>query len=289
MKLLLKIVVVLLVLLVITGTVAWIWIDSIAKTAVVEGTKYAFNVDASLDDMSVSLLGGTIEMEEYTLGIPEGFDEAEYSMLMGNLKLGVDTGTLTDDLIVVNEFIIDGIELHFVKKDGKNNFSVMFDHAAEKLGSDDDKEKPKGEGKKIKVGKIEIRNVVAHFHVQPLPGMAAVSILPVKIDELILEDVSSEEGVPVAQLATRILPAILAGVVNSGAGIPSDVLGSLDSTVKGFSKSMGGNVEKLIKQSEAFLGDALKKPKEIIDEVLKKNPLDLIPGIGGDKDKDKDE
>ena len=106
-------------------------------------------------------------------------------------------------------------------------------------------EAPKEGGRKIKVDKVVIKNIVAHVQVLPIGGTA--STLDVKIPELTLDNVSSDNagGVVLPELMKRLVPAILAAVFEKGKDAISD---------PDFAK-MGGDLGNATKA----IGDSLQK------------------------------
>jgi len=73
---LLKLVAAVVLLVVIVAGIAWLYIDSIATTGIEEGATYALGVPTTVEDVSVSLLGGTVKIFGLTVANPEGFKVA---------------------------------------------------------------------------------------------------------------------------------------------------------------------------------------------------------------------
>lgn len=217
-------------LIVVVGVVFYVAsnIDSIAETALEEGGTYAMGVPTEVESVSVSLMGGTLGINGMTIANPQGF-ESKYLMNFNEFGVGVETGSLFEDVVVVPEIKMDGLVVNLEKKDGKSNVDVITENI-EKVTGPGAEPKPGSDepGKKVFVKKIVLTNITANVQA-PIIGKVTVNV-----PELTLNDVSSEEGVEVSELIKRIWPAILAGIVNAG----GESLGA-------FGKDLAGNVGKL--------------------------------------------
>ena len=295
MKLLLKIVAGLLVLLLVVAIAGWIWIDSIAKKAVVEGMEYALGVESSLDDMSVSLLKGTVGMDGLEAGKVKGYEKGPWTFRIEKIRLGVNPGSLMEDTIVVNEFIVDGLDLHWVMKNRTSNINALIEYMNEKFKSPD--APPAEDGKKVQVDKIVFRNIAVHFYVEIIPGQFDETT--VEIDEIILDDVSSEEGVTIDQIVVRILPKLIPSLIEAagkrGLKLPGGILKGLGGGIENLGKNLGGGFGKiiegsggLIKGGGSVVDGTIKGTGKVVDDLIHlRNPIEgLLPG---DKDKGKDD
>ena len=277
-KKLIRVVVVLVVLLILAVVVAWVMIDSIAKVGVEKGGSYALGVKTTLDDMSISLLRGRLAMDGLNVANPEGF-KSDHLMHSGRFELAIDSGSLFSDSINVTKFELDGLDMNVEQKAGGSNVSKVIDNL-KRLGSPEEKEKDSG-GKKVKVDRIVIRNVKAHFHL--ISGIKPVTVV---VPEIVLTDVTSDNaaGVAVSQLAGRIVPAILASVLENGKGVvPADLLKGLNGELTGLAEAVAGQTGKLIEQVGGDLKDVVGKEGEKVVKDVTKGVSDLLKGLPGTK------
>jgi len=214
MRRVLKILLIVAVVIVIGLVIVWFKIDSIAKAGVEQGGAYALGVPTMLDSASVRLLRAEVGLGGLTVSNPEGFKTPHF-IKVGKVETGVAIGSLMTDTVEVSRIEIDGLDLNIEAKLSSTNVTALLDNIKARIG--------KGEsGRKLKVGKVIVRNVVAHVQVLPVGGN--VSTLEVKVPEIVMDDVTSDNagGVAMSQLIQRLVPAILAAVVEKGKGILPD-------------------------------------------------------------------
>jgi hypothetical protein len=269
---LLKIALIIVGILVLVAIIGYLSINSIAKAAVEKGGTYALGTKTTCDSVDVRLMKGEVALSGLTVSNPDGF-KTDHFLKTGALDVGVEPGTLTKDTIVVTRFELDGVDLnieHPQALGGLTNVQALLKNMESSSSATADKKEPAKEGgKKIKVNKIVIKNIVAHVQVLPIPGGA--STLDVKIPELTLDNVSSDDagGVVLPELIKRLVPAILTAVFEKGKG----AIGDPD-----FAK-MGGDIDKTTKA----LGESFMKGTEglLKGADLKKGTEDLKKGVEG--------
>ena len=281
MKRFLKITLWIVIPLVVLLAVAWFFIDSIAKTAVEQKTTDALGVTTTVEAVKINPLQGAVRIDGLTIRNPEGFKTPHF-IKTGRFDLGVRLGSLLEDTIEVNRFDLDGLDMHLEQKPGSSNTSVILNHikksggghsASLMAGKGGPKQaEPAGEssGKKVKVNRIVIRHVVAHVQVLPVGGKAAT--LDVKVPEIVLNDVTSDNaaGVAVGELVRRLVPAILAAVVEKGKGIiPEADLDRLGADLADAAAALGDAVGQLIRQSGGDVGKLGKDLKASLKKTEK--------------------
>lgn len=262
-------VIILLVLLLVVGVgVGIYYIDSIAKIGIEKGASYALGVDTSVENVGISLLDGTMTIENMTLDNPKGFSfKTPHLIQLDRFDLGLQSSTLLKETIQIRQFKIDGLDINIEEGKTGNNFSKVLEYVKEKFKSDkapgeEDKEKKEEKGKKkVKLDKIEIYNLVAHFHFSE--SLGKLGKIDVPIDELILENISSDgpHGDTVSQLSQKLLPIILAAIMEKAKdfpGIPPDLLKDINIDIADVGKVIGGDTEKLIQEIGGAAGKILQ-------------------------------
>ena len=265
MKKALKIAVGVVIVIAAVLAVAWFYIDAIAKTAVERGATYALGVPTRVDSVRVSLLGGTVGMDGLTVGNPAGYQTA-HLVKSGRFDLAVVPGSLMKDTIEVSRFELDGLDMNIEQKLGAGtNVSVILDNVKTPGGGKEPEPAKAEGGTKVKVDRIVIRNVVAHVQVLPVGGKA--STLDVKVPEIVMTDVTGDnaQGIAVSELVRRLMPAILAAVVDKGKGILPDAdLDKLSGDVASATQAIGQGAAKLVEkvggQAGKLLEGIFKKP-----------------------------
>jgi hypothetical protein len=221
MKKLVKIILIVIAVIMLGLIVGYLAMDSIAKTAIERGGSYALGVDTRVDSVSVGLLRGEIGIRGLVVGNPEGF-KTPHLMKADRVDLAVRPGSLMGDVIEVSRFEIDGLDMNLEQKIGSTNVSAIMQNAQGAGGGKAQDSKEPG-GKKVKAGRVVVRNVVAHVQVLPIGGQATT--LDVKVPEIVLTDVGSDSaggGATVSELMRKIVPAVLAAVVDKCKGAIPD-------------------------------------------------------------------
>ena len=293
MKLLFRLILFLILLVVVVGVVGYLWIDSIAKAGVEKGGTYALGVETRVESLSLSPFRGTMKMGGLNVANPQGFS-SPHLMHSGTFDVEVEPGSLFDETIVVKKFELDGLDLHVEQKLPKSNVSVILDNL-KRLGGEsaEPKTEEPEEGKKVKVDRITIRNVAATFHLPTGP----VKLGPLKVEVPVIEmtEVTSDnaDGVVVSELVARIVPAVIAAVLEKGQGVvPPDVLNGLRGDLSSLTQALGGQTQKLVQNVQGEIqkvlgkgaGGILGDPNQAAGEIGKKVGGALEGLLGGKKD-----
>jgi hypothetical protein len=274
MKKALKVVIGIVVVIAVVLGAAWLMIDHLAKAGIERGGTYALGVPTRVDTVSLRLLKGELDLAGLTVANPEGY-KTPHLLKTGRLDVAMRPASVLGDAIEVNRFELDGVDLHLEQKPGTSNVSVILDNIARLSGE------KRGEaegGTKVKVDRIVIRNVVAHIQVLPIGGEATT--LTVKVPEIVLEGVTNDnaQGVAVSELVRRLVPAILAAVVDKGKGIIPDAdLGRLGDSVAATSKALGAGAGKLVQQVGGRAAEALQG----LGTTVKGAGEKIKEGVGG--------
>jgi hypothetical protein len=267
MKRALKVLVGIAIVLVVALGAAWLSIDRIAKAAIERGATYALGVKTTVGDVDVSLLGGEVTIRALAVGNPEGF-QTPHMMKGERFNVRVRPGSLLEDAVEVEEFVIEGLDVYIEQKIGKSNVSVVLGNL-EKFGTEGGGKKKEAGGKKLKVDHVLIRDVVAHVQVLPVGGQA--STLTVKVPEIVLDDVTSDSGggVVIGELAARLVPAVMAAILEKGKGVlPDDLAKDLGDGVGRTAQALGAG--RLVDQVGKGMGDALKGLGKPLEGLFKK-------------------
>lgn len=252
-KLVWRIVAGVVVLLVLLVAGAWLMIDSLAKSAVERGGEYALGVPTKVESLNLSLLGGTLEMNTLNIANPEGY-KSDHLVRTGKFHVQVQPGSVLSDTVRIPTFELDGLDMNIEGKGLKTNVAQILDNVKKMGGGSSDEPQPqakpqeKGEGKKVVIDKVLIRGVVAHV-LLPVPGGQP---LTVNVPTIELKNVGSNEPINIPELIGRLMPAIVAAVLEQGKGIiPGDMLAGLQSDVAGTVAALGGQATQLVQQAGA--------------------------------------
>ncbi len=262
-----RIVIVLVVGLVLAVVGVFIFKDSLAKTGIEEGATYALGTRTAVDDVSVGLTSGEVTIEGLEVSNPEGF-ETPHLLRSGTFHVKVRPRTLFSETVEVNTFEIHGLDVYVEQKPGGSNVQTVLDHL-ETLGGPPG-EPPKGpakEGKKVKVDTILITDVTAH--VRLLPAFGGREPPPIKVKKIELKNVTKDNaaGVALPELVARVVPAIMAAVLEAGGdALPAELRKAIGDDLQQATASLGKGAQDLIGQTGGDFAERLGFGKETGDE-----------------------
>jgi hypothetical protein len=260
LKLLKRVVLGLIILVIIAIVAVLLLIDPLAKAAVEKGTSYALQVDASVGDVDVGVWSGELTMDNLRIGNPAGY-QTPHLLDARRFELSVRPMSVFGSTVEVRKFLLDGLDFNVEQKPGETNVSRVIRNASRLGGPDKEGQEPPDEGgKKVKVNHILIRNVVARVQLLPVGGEAAT--LVIEVPQIELKDVSPEDapGLAISELTRRLLPAILAAVLEKGrADLPKDLHDSLSRDAAGLAQLLGADATKLVAQVGGRVEQLLKR------------------------------
>lgn len=263
--------VVLLVVLVLAAVVA-IAIDIFAERAIKTGIEVAatkaLNVSVSVGKVNLSIFAGKLGIGNLLISNPPGY---QYDKLLElkDARIEVDIKSLLGERVNIREIKFDGVNIFLEQRgiSGNNLQDVV------KTVSDGRKAEGKSEkgGKKLHIDNLEISNVTVKAKLLPVPGKADTVTL--KLDPIVMTDLGSDNKLDTAELSSKILLAITAGVADKGADVlPKEMTSAMKSTLGttiGLGKTATKEGKKLLEGGKGGgdevmqgLKGLLKKPKE---------------------------
>lgn len=259
------------------------------------GGTWAFGTDTKLEGASLSVLNGSVGLDDLRIQNPSGF-EATDAIRVGEFNLKTQIKSLMSDVIEVDAIEIDGPEITVEMTTSGTNLGALLDHLdkrAKSLGSGqpaaDEKEGSEAPSKKLHVGRVAITNAKLHVRQSMLLSTAQTVDVP-KIE---LNDIGGEGGqaLTLPELLEKILGAIMDAAVKGG-GLPPELanlfqketaLAALADVKKNLEKmgdQLKGQVEEALQKG---VGDAKKQVEGEVDKL--KEGLGGL--LGGDDDKKK--
>ena len=229
-KIIVSILVVAVVIVAGVAILAGVFGDRALKLGIETAATKALNVGVSVEDVSLSILGGSVELEDLAISNPPGYQH-EHLLVLGSAKVDVDIGSLMSDTVNIKSVMFDEVNLVIEQKDlvRTNNLQEIL----KSLGSDkEDKEpaedKDKAPGKQLHIDELEVSNVNVKVKLLPLPGRA--DTITLKLDPIKMTNLGKGSKLDTAKLTGKVLAAIAAGVAKQGADIlPEDVVGPIKS------------------------------------------------------------
>lgn len=273
---------VLVVLVAAAGVGIVYYVDSIAKEAVERGGTYALGVPTKLGDADVGLLSGGFDMKKLDVSNPQGYKSASF-LSMGEGGVRVSLSTLRQPIVEVPRLALSDIQINLEKSGDKANYQVILDNL-KKLESGQPQQQPKGDGKKYVINEVEIKNV--KVHVDLLPAGGALTQVDIALDEVRLKDVGTAgKGVPLSDLASIIVKALMSAIASKGQGIiPGELLGDLQGKLAQLQNldQLGVKLSaQLNEQATKVIGDVQKDVEKKIEDAKKDVEKKLEEGLKG--------
>lgn len=221
----------LLLIIAIVGVVAYTQMNALVKTGVETAGPQALSVPVTVGGVSISPLSGRVQVTDFAVGQPDGFGEGSL-MSLGALDLKVDTNTLLDDHIIVDEIIIDRPMFDARVIGSQSNFQALQQRLAANAGPSE----IDGQPITLTIRRLAVRD--PQISVQKEGGILQVDE-DVNLADFTLTDLGTdEEGLAPREIARHIMdtlqPQITRALVAAGAG----------DTLKGLAKDARGELEK---------------------------------------------
>ena len=212
-----------------------------AIKAIVEGVgSEVTKVDVRLASADVSLTSGEGELKGLVVGNPKGYNTPN-AIELGQIKVKVDTSTVTNDVVVIKEVLIEGPHLTYELGPGGSNIGVIqsnvdaFTGGSGKGGGGgggggggkkDAAPAKQESGKKVIIEKLLITNGRVDVSAAFLKGKT----LGASLSKIELHDIGKESGGATAgEVTQKLLSALL--------GSATDAVGKLG--LEGLAKGAG--------------------------------------------------
>ena len=225
MKKIIKSIAALVVLLVVFVIAVFVYIDTIAKTAIQSGAQYALGVEVTLGSADVGLLSGEFAMQDFNIANPAGFQSPHF-LHLENGNAQITLSSLSEDTVVLPTLTLTGIDMYLEKKGDKSNYDVIFENLSR--FNSEDKPQDEADGKKFIIREVLLKDIVVHVEVDLL--LSGETKLDLPIDEIRMENVGSDSdgGVLLSELTSVLMEQLMLEIVKRGGGlIPADMLDEL--------------------------------------------------------------
>ncbi|MCB1082448.1 MAG: hypothetical protein KDK63_04815 [Chlamydiia bacterium] len=234
MKKILIIIFGIIIILVIAGVIAWNMLPTIVSHKL---SKHA-GVSVTISDINVS--SNQIKVNGIRVGNPKGYDKTPRALSVDDLSVGVPFTRFFDDNIVIDEMKMDDIYigLEFDSPTSKSgNWTTIMNNMKEASSKDKEEAKKKGKSTSVLIKRAVLTDLQIELAYKT-GGKANRKLR--KIDRLELTNISSEGGIPTAQIMDIVIQETLRnifskeGLQNMIEGIfPGDSGGGVMNTIKG--------------------------------------------------------
>lgn len=235
----------------ITALVMTLFLGSIVTKGVNTVGPKVTGTAVSLDDASVSLLNGSATLKGLSVGNPAGW-KSDRAFYLGQVHLDLQPTSLLGDHIVIDEILIDQPEFVYETKIITSNLKELLAGIEKATGGS----APSGTSKDGANGGQPVKFAVKKFRLQNAKVTLGVgpAAITVPMPPLSLDDLGTKEGgITADQLATKVMTAVLADVVQataqaagkigsaSGAAATDALRGATQKAGEGLKKLFGGD------------------------------------------------
>ena len=224
-KILSTIVIVLVVLVVVIALAVNIFGDQALKAGVETGASKAMKVDVTLNDISLGILAGKLNMNELVVNNPEGYQNPTFIEL-GHGFVDLNTKSLLSDTIEIDTMQFDNIKLTIEQKGLTSNLKEILNNLPKTESTEEEPATEEKAGKKLLIKQLDINGIEVKAKLLPVPGRADTVTL--KINPIHMENIGSDEDIDMPKLVTKIILAIAGGIAGQGKDLlPMDMINSI--------------------------------------------------------------
>lgn len=261
------IVIAIVLVLVIGLVVLYLNLNGIIERTVETEASASLNVPTTLGGVNLGLFGGTLAMNDFEIGSPEGFS-APQMLSMGNLDVAVNYGELRDQPVRVESIRIDAPKLVIEQSGGKFNFQALMDKESAPPPNED------GDPLKVIIGQLAITNAAVELR-PGIPGLAETITVPIPAVDIqnIGSGEGNENGVALKEVAMTVITTLAAKASESDK-VPAEIRQLLQMDVNQIADKLGGVVDEQVQ-------DLTDKARQELNEELKDLPPAATQGVEG--------
>ncbi len=192
------------VLIVLLFLGAGLALNRIVKTGIEKVGPLVVGVPLTLDDVDISLLGGSFALQGFEVGNPEGFDSPRAAHV-GRMRVDAELRTLLSDVVVIPLVEVARPELTVEFSGGTTNFGRILKGMKSK-----EKEARERTDRRLRIGTLRIEQ--PSVRLANLPGGRAMSV---DLPGIELTDLSAGGGASPYEVALQIIRALNEAVLEA--------------------------------------------------------------------------
>lgn len=247
MKKIVRILLGLVLVLVLVGVLAFLFIGTIVKAGVERVGPRVAKVPVTLDGATISLFNGNGELKGFVIGNPEGFKSPE-AIKVGSVAIALVPKTILADKVVIRSIKIVAPEITYETDLKGSNLGKILDNVG---GSAEQDEKAPTKKEQTTKTKLQVDDIVitgGKVHV----AAALLGSTTVPLPEIHLTNLGQgPDGITPAELSKQVLKAVLDATVKAvvaNAGKLPDA-----------GKALGTGAVDQLKKGGSGIGDLFKK------------------------------
>lgn len=204
--------IILVVLLVVVGlTSAYLYRNALVETAVEESGDYVLGVSTNLGSAGLDLGAGSVALDDYSISNPEGF-EGEHFLRLEYGLLAVNSGSIFDDEVIIDSIVLEGFQLSLEQIDQKGNYLAILDNLKQfDVSSSSESEQ------RLRINKVMLRDIGVDVSLTLMGQKQADKSFTV--ENITLENVGGTDGTSVGGLIKTIVTEVLTKTTAGGKGL----------------------------------------------------------------------
>jgi uncharacterized protein involved in outer membrane biogenesis len=225
LKVLRIVLVVFIILIVIVALAVRLFADRAVKMGIETAGSKALNVPVQVQDVDLSILGGSIGFQNLVIDNPPGYKHPKLLELK-DAYIAVDVRSLLSDQVNIKDIKLVGANVVLEQKGiSSNNLKEIM----KSLPAEQEQQEPSG--KKLHIDNLELSEVTVRVKLLPVPGK--VDTVTLKLKPIKMTDLGGDNKLDTGALSNKIMAAIAGGVAEQGAGLlPDEIIDPLAGELK---------------------------------------------------------
>jgi hypothetical protein len=213
------------ILIVVVAAAIRLFADRAVKMGIETAGSKALNVGVKVQDVDLSILGGSIGFQNLAIDNPPGYQQ-EKLLELKDAYIAVNVKSLLSDVVNIEDIKLVGANLVVEQKGiSSNNLRDIMKSIPAK------KEQQEPSGKKLHIDNLELSEVTVRVNLLPVSGKSDTVTL--KLKPIKMTDLGGDNELDVAGLSRKILLALAGGIAEQGEGVlPDEIIGSLSDQLK---------------------------------------------------------
>jgi hypothetical protein len=187
-------------------------LDSVVASLIERHGGAVTGTDVEVDGVDLTLTAGRADLAGLTVGNPRGY-ETDYAVRVGSASVALDVASLTGDVPVVEELVLDGVLINAEQREAASNLTDIQKHATSSPGDGAAAEPAAGDPGRIIVERFRVRNARVLLTSEHL---SRPEELP--LDDVVVENIGSAAGgATYSEAAEAMLMPIIAAARSAAA------------------------------------------------------------------------
>lgn len=200
-----------LILIVIAALISvLVFTNATVGTAISKGASSALGVGVKVESVKLMPFKQQITLENLIIDNPEGYENKIFLDLeQGDISL--HTNTLLSDTIRIQHLDLKGVRVVMEQKGLTSNIQDIVDaiNAQSNSGT--------SSGKKMVIEQLDISDITVKVKLIPLPGKT--DTVPLKLSPIRMKNLGEKKALSTAELTSRIILAIVGGILEQAVDI----------------------------------------------------------------------